>query len=71
MGHLKSFFFNEQRQEVHANLNFLFVLGFQEKANEGRGWDLGTYFFKKTNPVVIKIMFFNKTLKFIGLLLYP
>lgn len=35
---------NEQRQKPHAN--FLFILGFKNKAKEG--YDLRTYLFKKT-----------------------
>ena len=38
------FFPNKQRQKPHAN--FLFILGFKNKAKEG--YDLRTYLFKKT-----------------------
>ena len=39
------FFFNKQRQEVHANWNALFILDFYEKSKGGGG--SSTSFFKK------------------------
>ena len=62
------FFYNGQRQEIQANWNFLFILGFQKKSPKQRE-DLKKYFFKKL--VVIKNIFFKKTLELLGLLLYP
>ena len=49
------FFYNEQRQEIQANWNFLFILGFQKKSPKQRE-DLKKYFLKKL--VVIKNIFF-------------
>ena len=58
MAHLRfDFLFNEQRKEVHANWNLLFILSFHKKREREMGLNdifihktlelLGTYFFKE------------------------
>ena len=62
------YLFSDQRQDVHADGNFLFLLDFQKKAKKvGRTW---RHIFLK-NPGVSKNISFKKTLEFLGLLLHP
>ena len=70
MAHLRfDFFFNEQRQEVHVNWNFLFILGFEKKGKAQRRGDLKGHIFSK-GPGVIMIFFSFFKLEFLGFWLY-